>query len=351
MALIVIYTTLFNRKFFDYINELTKAKWIPITQDLLIDIISQTQDLPRNKTFDVDLHMHKFESLKLHKRKRVRRILIHNIIDLRDQLSGNTKKILLYIYLKLNLQKDAIRDLNSMFPNRAIRAIQELHKMGYVLEDDQMHQLLMRKNKYVYHVARTYYFLHHSDFSIDILINRGERLSTWDELELFSTISQLPENSVPEFSRWINAKTPEGLVALSARLAVHFLQFDAANAMIKLLDNCSDWLKERLINAIGKLMQADCEGTLISRYPTERNPVIKKEILKALGRTGGELSPDFLIHAFLEEKDFTLKRHAALSAFKSTPMTEIREQEFFKQVSPSELELIKYIKNPLVNFN
>jgi hypothetical protein len=351
LLLIIIYTILFNRKLIDYINDLTRAKWTPLTQNLLIEIISETQDLPRNKTFDINLHMHKFEPFKLHKRQRIRKILIHNIIDLGEQLSGNTKKILLYIYLKLNLQKDAIKDLSSSFPGKVIRAIKEISKMGYILEEDQMHQLLMRKNKHVYHAARTYYFLNHSDFSIDILIKRGERLTPWDEIELFNTISQFPEDSVPEFSKWINANIPEDLVALSVRLAVHFYQFEAVTAMVKLLDTSSDWLKERLINAMGKLMQTDYEEMLINRYPTENNPVIKKEILKALGRTGGELSPDFLVHIFLEEEDFSLKRHAALSAFKSMPMDEIKERDFFKQISPSELELIKYIKNPLVNFN
>jgi hypothetical protein len=351
LSLIIIYATLFNRKLIDYINDLTRAKWVPITQDLLIEIISETQDLPRNKTFDIDLYMHKFEPLKLHKRQRIRKILIHNIIDLSEQLSGNTKKILLYIYLKLNLQKDAVKDLSSSFPGKVLRAIKEISKMGYILEQDQTHQLLTRPNKHVYHAARAYYFLNYSNFSIDILMKRGERLTAWDEIELFNTISQFPEDSVPEFSKWINANIPEDLVSLSVRLAVHFYQFEAVTAMVKLLDTSSDWLKERLINAMGKLMQTDYEEMLINRYPTENNPVIKKEILKALGRTGGELSPDFLVHIFLEEEDFSLKRHAALSAFKSMPMDEIRERDFFKQISPSELELIKYIKNPLVNFN
>ncbi|PTN05959.1 HEAT repeat domain-containing protein [Mangrovibacterium marinum] len=351
LSLIIIYTVLFNRKFTDYLSDIREARWKPITQDLLIEIISETQDLPRNKAFDVDRHLHKFEPFRFSEHNHRRRILINSIVDLREQLSGNTKKILLYIYLKLNLQKDAIRDLDSLFPRRVIRAITELNKMGYVLEDEQMQQLLTRKNKYIYHVARTYYFLYHSNFSIDVLVERGEKLSAWDEMELFSTISQLSEDSVPQFAQWITPQTPEDLVALSARLAVHFLQFDAACQMHQLLDTCSDWLKIRLINAIGKLMQAECEKGLIARYPNEENPEIKKEILKALGRTGGDLSPDFLVRAFLDETDFNLKKHAALSAFKSMPMAEIRELPFFDRLSTDETALIQYIKNPLINFN
>ena len=348
LSLLIIYTILFNTKFFEHIYNIQKRRWTPIVQTKLIEIISSVQDNNVPPSDQLTQYINDPNTLKLIKGRSRRRILIDNIIDIREQVSGNTRTFLRDIYIELELYKDALKNLRSIFPNRTIRAINELNKMEYVLEDKVVQKLASRKNAYIQHVAQTYYFTTYSDFSLDILRHRKKKLTTLDEIELFSIISKCDPGAAPQFSKWIKTGVREDIIALAAKLAVEFGQFEAYKNMVTLLDKSSNWLKEKLINAIGKLMQPESEDLLTELYEKESNLQVRKAILKALGRVSANHSADFLVQAFLKENDFTLKNQAAISAFQSISFDDIKEKPFFQQISSQEKEIILHVKNPLI---
>src|SRR5690606_3083423 len=91
-------------------------------------------------------------------------------------------------------------------------------------------------------------------------------ISGIEQLELFQVISELDILKIPDFGNWISNDHPHSLVSLCLKLIVYFQQYHAVPVVLQLLETEDNVLKNKAINALGKLLQKESEPSLIIMY-------------------------------------------------------------------------------------
>lgn len=325
-------------------NKLRK-KYEPKFHDLLIyEIVTNDSSSVKPS----DLTVNKFKELDL-RRKSVRLILIQSIRHFRAQFSGQTNVALRELYIKLNLQADALANLHSTRPHSIIMAIKELMEMNIFEPEIGTDSFLKHKNRYIREITRKYIIVMDEEGVSKVFTSIVEPLSGIEQLELFHVITEKGTSKICDFSNWVNNDFPSSLVSLCLKLIVHFQQYNSTPIILQLLATEDRTLKREAINALGKLLQVQSESDLVAMYDDEPEEE-KIEIIKALGRIGSGNKLSFLKYVFDNEPAIQLKKHAAKSIVNHNSVGLFLFNNMYIKASPLNRTILAHASNNNIKY-
>lgn len=345
ITLVITYIYIVSIRLKSNSTERFRGKYEPAFRELLINEIIANDEQDINS---FELTVNKFRKFDLTKRK-VRAILVQNILHFRLQFSGKTNEALRQLYIELNLHRDALNTLNYTDDNAVIMAIKELTFMDIYKEEIGSEKFLQHQNQYVREISRRYVIVMRDSGVTDVFDSITESISGIEKLELFQVITELKMARIPDFSSWIKEDQPYSLVSLCLKLVVYFQQYDCISTIIKLLETENNALKRDAINSLGKLLQEESESSIVSVYDVH-NEGVKIEIIKAIGRIGSGKQLNFLKSIFDHESSIELKKHAAKSIVNHGPSGEFLFNNIFEKASLDSRLILNHSSNKNIKY-
>ncbi|WP_143307402.1 HEAT repeat domain-containing protein [Chitinophaga vietnamensis] len=313
---------------------------------LLLDhVIAPAVNTPEGEQ---PLALQAFEQLGLGRRW-ARATFTSQLIEYRQNFTGDIPQRLRELYLELGLQHDAVSHLHSGRRKKVIAALVELSGMGVLVEKDFILQLTDSKDKYIREMARCYIVQCSPDHPFEFLDHVKEPILLWEQFELFRIISLRKDIPAPAFERWIAAEYHPTVITLALKLATYYQQPESIRAMLRLMPVCVEPLRALIINCLGKLVAETAEPTLVAMYPQESLSV-KMEILKALGRIGSGHYLDFLRHELEHADEFLLMKHAARSIVSHHALARDLIAQLQQSLTGTRLLVLQHSLNPLIKY-
>lgn len=233
---------------------------------------------------------------ELIKDKKNRAILADILLDLKKDVSGDTRKRLFQLYKDLNLDLESFLKLKSWRWQRISQGMFELTQMqvleAYVFISRFINdkRSVIRKQAEISIVTLTpegiSYFLDTTTYQI----------SQWQQLKIIEVLAGFDNFQPPRFSNWLTSKNKH-VVLFALRLIKHYDQNDTEQAIIALVRHKNDHIKQEAISCIKKFHFKASRSTLKSVFWKSSN-AIKLVILDAIASFENE--DDIL---FLEEVD------------------------------------------------
>lgn len=348
-ATLTAYGSILVRRYRGYLQDKKEADLLPVIDQLLTDHIVLNEGLSDNQPIDeIELPLELFQ-VKLFRKRANRQLLIDRIVNYKKSFAGSIGDLLRRLYLELELDKVSFKKMKSARWNRKVQGMIELTDMDMSISDVNILPLTNSKNRELRAEARNAYIKLSKNEPFKFFDVVTEPLLTWDQIELFKTITTTEEIAIPKFARWVTYSPNKSIVSFCLKLIVHYNQQDAVHAVIKLLDNKDHNLRADAINCLGKLRLEEAEPHLVEIYYSQ--PLnCQIEILKAIGRieTGNQIQ--FLRHEFLHSSDFDIRKNAAKSLIRtrSTPKSLI--EELIETGTAENKLILKHCMNPLIKF-
>lgn len=323
------------------------SRFIQQADSLVLEQVIMNEGLQDDKGFEF-LPSKAFHVLPLEK-KWVRRLLVERIMEYRKNFSGSVSNKLRQLYIALRLQKDAQRNINSMWWNKKVAAISELFSMEVGGMEDEISPLLHHRNRYVRGISRCYFVKMSEGQPFEFLSDIRNPLVTWEQFELFNIIVQRKDMKLPLFSRWMNADCHPSVISFCFKLAVYFQQYETIPAIMRYIDSDNEALQVDAINSLGKLVAEEAEPAMVAIYPAA-SLAVKVEILKALGRIGSGKYLAFLEDVFETSDEFLLRKHSAKSIVNHEALSKKELLELESHSDAGSLVFLHHAMNPLIKY-
>ncbi|MGN7821305.1 HEAT repeat domain-containing protein [Chitinophaga sp. 22536] len=296
----------------------------------------------------VVLPLDAFRALPLHK-KWVAGVLIDQLLEYRNNFTGDIPRLLRQLYLDLGLHHKSAAALRSGQRKAVTNALVELSGMGVLLEKEHVLALTQSPDRYIRELACSYWVQCSPDAPFEFFSHVKEPLLAWEQFELFRIISLRKDIPMPSFAQWIDTRYHPSVISLCLKLAAYFQQPDAIPAMIKMLDTPDEQLRALTINNLGKLMALEAEPILVKMYPQQPDSC-KLEILKALGRIGSGDFIDFLRQELEQTEDFLLMKHAAHSIVAHKALASGLIARLQESLTGTRQQVLQHSLNPLIKY-
>ncbi|MCL4637827.1 MAG: HEAT repeat domain-containing protein [Olivibacter sp.] len=346
---LITYIAILKIRLIGFIKEKRNKVISSRIDDTIIEHIVSNQSLLSGGIDNLELPLSHFQQFNI-KNKNVRRLLVRSLLYYHQVFGGKVRFLLSKLYKDLNLQQYALEKLYGGSSLQKINELKELQRLAIDVPEPVIHSLLNGKKSNERAIARKYLFQQDKIDAFVLFDNITERLTGWEELELFQLIIKKSRADVPDFANWIKSGINPSVLSLSMRLVVYFQQFNAVHALLELLQASSDMrLNCKLINALGKLEQEEAEESLLNRYE-EAVLDEKIEILKALGRIGSGKRLDFLQHILETEQSIVLRKHAAKSIVKYEHLASGRVQHLKASATGLNRIILGHVTNPLIKY-
>ncbi|MFD2162681.1 HEAT repeat domain-containing protein [Paradesertivirga mongoliensis] len=254
----------------------------------------------------------RFSRLPLY-RKSIRKILVAELSNNHANFSGRSAEVLTELYLQLNLDKRARKNLNSRQWDKQIEAIRELTEMSIKDECDKVLKFTDAKHPQLRIEAQIAFVKLCADNPFRFLDTVKEPILDWHQLILFEVITKAETMARPRFAYWLNSAN-DSVVSFCLKFVEYYQQFDALPNLIYLLNHYNLKIRGAAIEILGRMEAEMAESHLVAVYPHQPQK-IKEKILNTLGliASGGCLS---FLTSQAKSKEFPL-RLAALRAIKA----------------------------------
>ena len=349
IATLTAYGSILMRRYRGYRRDQKLADILPRIDQLLTDHIILNDGLSQNiPVEEIELPLDEFR-IPLFRTRENRQMLIDRIVNYKKSFTGSIGALLRQLYLELELDKVSAKKMKSAKWNRKVQGMIELTDMDMSISDVNILPLTNSKNRELRAEARNAYIKLSKNEPFKFIDVVTEPLLMWDQIELFKTITTTEEIAIPHFARWVTYSSNKSIVSFCLKLIVHYNQQDAAQAVIRLLDNKDHALRADAINCLGKLRCEEAEPRLISIYSNQ--PLnCQIEILKALGRIDTGENIQFLRREFLQSSDFDIRKNAAKSLIKIKSVPRSLIDELIETGTAENQLILKHCMNPLIKF-
>jgi len=252
-----------------------------------------------------------------------RQILIEKLIELQWNIAGANRKIMVDIYLSLELFKDSLKKISSTVWYNRMQGLQEVTYMDYAITDLDILQFTLNSNADVRSAARCAYLKFSKNDSFRFLDEVQDTLTVVELIEFFRIINNSNGFGNSNFANWIRYSRNKTVVSCCIRFAAYCNEVNAIESIRGVLGGNDHGLRAEAINALGRLKAVSVEDELIAIYGSQ--PIeCQKEILFALGMIGSATGIEFVKSEFLNAKLFEVKRIAGrvLARFLTKPKFE-----------------------------
>lgn len=237
-------------------------------------------------------------------------IILNEIINLKQNLKGETSNNLHFIYEQFDLFNYSI----SFVKNKQwyIKSIGLFHfqALGYIKAEEYVIPYLNDKNKtlstnaYIALIALT------SD-KLDFLSDYPDSISLTSEIKIMDILHSRKPPMPTNLAEWIYSPNPS-IVKLGVKFMAYYNFTITKKEMLNLFETGSKDIRKEVILATRNLYVEDAENILIQQFEKEQKNN-RIEILTTLGEIGSEVSLNFLSKLIMETIDADVKLAAVYS--------------------------------------
>jgi hypothetical protein len=238
-----------------------------------------------------------FKKHYLHKRKN-RQHLREHILLLHKNFAGSAADILRNLYIELKLDKEAIKELNSPDWGTQANAVNELAQLNITNAAKRIGQRTSHENHTLRLEAQVAIISLEGKDPFSFLDKDKNFLTEWHQLNLSQAIDKLEQEDIPQFNRWFNSKN-ETVVQFCVKMTLYFDQYESTNDLIGLLKHPSQMVVGEVAKVLGEFGASDADVALLNVYRDAENWV-KIRILNALGKCGTHEIIPFLQQQLLQ---------------------------------------------------
>ncbi|MFN8165322.1 MAG: HEAT repeat domain-containing protein [Bacteroidia bacterium] len=245
-----------------------RQKYQPVLRELLFNDSLTENEI--NKRFDqTDL------TTPYH-----RAILLETILHLHENFTGETADRLAEIYQHLGFTDDSLLKLKSKQWYIVAKGMKELALMNIRTAYKDVAKFQNSKHEILRMESRIAMMKLSEKEPLSFLSSQTEPLTDWDIANIYTMLTRMPENMIPDFTTWLNSPNKD-VINFCVQMIGRFRQHEAINTLVLLLKTQDERLKLAVIRAIKALSASGAEQNLIDMYALETIPV-KNEILRTL---------------------------------------------------------------------
>lgn len=237
-----------------------------------------------------------------------RKVLTEVLLDLRKDVSGDTRQRLFQLFTDLGLDKDAYDKLNSWRWEVIAKGISQLTQMqveeaySFIVKFINDRRSTVRKQAEIATVTLKPEGINH------FLDTTRYKISEWQQLKLLDVLRNREDFEPPRFKYWLTSSNKH-VVLFALRLIKHYNQNDANTALIELVKHKNNQIKVEAIGCIKEFYVTNAVSTLQQVFP-KNNVDVKIAILGAIGELGEESAIEFLNKVAKSEGNFAVKSKA-----------------------------------------
>lgn len=261
-------------------------------------------------------------------------IMIQILLDQQRNFSGEFNERIRFFYDKLGLKKLSYNKLNSREWYTIAIGLKEFGLLG----KPSLQKVVLPYTNHRFFIVRREAQLAlvrmQGIKGLVFLDQLNYRLSEWQQLNLFETLTKVSSEEKPELTKYLFS-TNTSVISFALKLVGFFKLMGENEQLLAFLDHEERDIRISAVQTIGRLELFQFSKQLVDSYPTQPYEV-KLEILKALADIGGADVADFLLEEFKSSQFET-----SLQAAKA--LNEINPGKF--------LELSPQVKNGMQHNN
>lgn len=264
---------------------------------------------------DIVRHFYpKFKKFPL-KDEVVIKILIAEIITYHKNFIGRPLEILEVLYRKLKLDEVSKAKIKNKKWEIKVQGIREAKEMRITEIAEDIINYTDARNGFLRMEAQATYIKLSVTDHFHFLDRTNALILDWHQVVLLEIITKNKQLQIPSFAKWL-ASPNDTVVMLCLKLVAHFMQFEAEQALEKLLKHKNPEIVKKSIEVIGKLELENVEKGMFEVY-FDQSDDVKLGVLNSLGKISSGNYKEFLSSRIYSD-NIKLKR-AALYAIKKQP--------------------------------
>lgn len=294
--------------------------------------------------FDKELFSNKIKKFK----KKVpfekiwcKEIILNEIINLKQNLKGETANHLHLIYEEFGLFEFSVRLLKK--PQWYVKSLGIYHfkALEFTKGEKFVAPYLKHKNRTLSTNAHIALIALTSD-KLNFLMDYPENLSLTSEIKIMDILHSRKPPMPTNLKDWIHSPNPS-IVKLGVKFMVYYNFSIPKEDVIRLLNFESEIIRREVIIATRNLYIEDAEEILINQFTLEEKKN-KVEILTSLGAIGTEVSEQFLSQLLLQTADVDIKLAIIYS------LNAINEDYFESSFTDNAevMSMTKHVKDPYI---
>lgn len=269
-----------------------------------------------------------FKTADLH-RKFYREKLLDEIIHLHENFTGEVAERLELLFIRLGFHEDSIRRLKSRHWHHVARGMRELALMNVKEAYPLISPFVSHKNQLLRHEARVALMKLSDTNHLSFLSKETEKLSDWDQANIYTMLSKMPESVIPDFSQWLNS-TNKSVVNFSITMIGAFQQQQSSDVLLNMLDLSDDHQKLLIIRSLRMLNNIKSEEKLCTSYPSFSSEV-QREALRTLETIGTTRSKPLFIKLLQQpQEDISMTVQIIRSLLSIGPEGKQMAEELYK---------------------
>lgn len=209
-----------------------------------------------------------------------RRIFLRKLLALHKNLEGQSAERLRSLYQALKLHHYAYRKIYASNWEVIAKGIRELSQMRIVKYKELIGLFINHPVPIVRAEAQIALVHLDEEATFAFLKDLKVPIPEWQQFQLIEIAHKLKRNRLPDFKQWLDSEQ-ESIVIFCIRMIAQFNQFDAAKALLNLLEHPSRKLRKEAVIAIRTLGFEEVAEKLSKIY-MKQGPELKEEIRNSL---------------------------------------------------------------------
>ncbi len=276
------------------IEESAKNRSRKVLEDLIMSIIFEESAETRTE---------KIESLKKVvnniKNPFAAEVCRELLYDVGSQLDGESQSIIGQIYRETGLKEKVEKELKEGQWDKKANAIDEI---GVARLREMVFDVLAytdNENETVRNKAQLVVLNLGGLKGLEFLRNIKTQISEWQQIQLLDQLLKMQYAQFPQTQTWLNSEN-DSVVQLAIKVVTHFMQFQDATELIKLVSHKNEKIVKKSIQALTKLGIKDCVPVIKSNFQSY-SPLVQREAIYALGELGAKEEELFLLDNLMSE--------------------------------------------------
>ena len=237
-----------------------------------------------------------------------RKVLTEILLDLRKDVSGDTKVRLFKLYQDLGLEKDAFEKLESWRWEVISKGISHLTQMHVASAYSFITKFINHRKSTIRKQAEIAIVTLKAEGINYFLDTTRYKISEWQQVKLLEVIRNQEDLDPPRFKMWLTSNNKH-VVLFALRLIKYYNQNDANTSLIELVKHKNNQIKAEALNCIKEFNVVEALPILKQVF-SKCNVDIKIGILGAIGDLGSSSDVSFLKEISQREGNFSVKSKA-----------------------------------------
>lgn len=325
-----------------------EAKLIPVIDELILKYMFETEDELSIGTDPFTIERTFKE--KVGKLSKVNlQLITQRLIVCKNSFDFKTNTQLNKIIQALGIESFIEKKLDFSTRFSKMKGIQELAALSINASESKIISFTYSANNNIRREARSSYVRLSKNNPFKYFDESKDELNQWDYMNILQNISDINEDEIPNFGRWIAYSKNESIIELSIKMCSYFKQYESIPTLIDFLKNENHLLRAEAIKALGDLEAKECEDIFIKMYPNQPDNC-QIEIVRSLGKLKTGNSLNFIQNEFNKSTSIDTKKVLAESLYnygeqgRALFNSMLISEKGFSQL------ILKHIANPLIKF-